>query len=155
MADRLVVMDRGRVRQIGTPEELYERPADIFVASFLGRCNVFRGALEAPGQFRAGGMLLPCGGERPAGGAALVVRPERIDIATDAGCLPGRVTMVTYLGGMTEFHLDTPAGQVLVTKPTPAHGDPLRSLIAGDSVFLDWHNSFGRLLGIEPEGDQP
>ncbi len=155
MADRLVVMDRGRVRQIGSPEELYERPADIFVASFLGRCNILSGVLEAPGSFRAGGLLLPSAGERPRGPAALAVRPERIDIRPDGGCLPGRLTMVTYLGGMTEFHLETPAGPVLVTKPTPAQGDPLRALVAGDTVHLDWHNSFGRLLGIEPEGDLP
>ncbi|WP_083854556.1 ABC transporter ATP-binding protein, partial [Teichococcus cervicalis] len=61
MADRLVVMDRGRVRQVGTAEELYEQPADPFVAGFVGRCNLVEGRLEAPGEFRArGGALLSC-----------------------------------------------------------------------------------------------
>ena len=61
MADRLVVMDRGRVRQIGTAEALYERPADAFVAGFIGRCNLLRGRAGGPGRFRAaGGAALPC-----------------------------------------------------------------------------------------------
>src|SRR6185312_4201560 len=77
MADRLVVMERGRVRQTGTPEELYERPDNLFVAGFLGRCNIFRGVVEAPGAFRAAGQALPCDGGNPARPAALVVRPER------------------------------------------------------------------------------
>jgi putative spermidine/putrescine transport system ATP-binding protein len=150
MADRLVVMDRGRVRQIGTPEALYERPADLFVAGFLGRCNIFRGTVEAPGRFRAGGIALPC--EPGTGKRALVVRPERILIAPD-GTLPGKVAMVTYLGGLTDWHVQTDAGTVLVTRPTPAAGDPLRRLAPGDAVALDWQAEHGLLLDDEQQGD--
>ncbi len=60
MADRLVVMERGRVRQVGTAEDLYERPADPFVAGFVGRCNLIEGAPGGPGTFRTvSGALLP------------------------------------------------------------------------------------------------
>jgi putative spermidine/putrescine transport system ATP-binding protein len=150
MADRLVVMERGRVRQTGTPEELYERPDNLFVAGFLGRCNIFRGAVEAPGRFRAAGQALPCNGGNPAQSAALVVRPERIAITPgEGGGLPGRVEFVTYLGGLTDWHIDTPAGQVLVTRPTPAEGDPLRRLSVGAPVRLDWPAAAGRLLPDE------
>ncbi|MBC7801243.1 MAG: ABC transporter ATP-binding protein, partial [Gemmatimonadaceae bacterium] len=78
MADRLVVMDRGRVRQAGTPEEVYERPADLFVAGFIGRCNSFGGTVEQPGRFRAGCRTLPCDGGVPGQAATLIVRPERV-----------------------------------------------------------------------------
>jgi putative spermidine/putrescine transport system ATP-binding protein len=159
MADRLVVMDRGRVRQTGSPKELYERPSNLFVAGFLGRCNFFRGTSEGPGAFRAGGRVLPATGA----GAVLAVRPERVRIAgpDQAGSLPGRVGMVTYLGGLTDWHVTTDAGEVLVTKPTPAPDDPLRLLAAGDNVMLDWPAEAGRLLPDEetspafPAGTEP
>ncbi len=151
MADRLVVMDHGRVRQIGTPEQVYEYPADLFVAGFLGRCNIFRGAPES-GGFRCGASLLPA---PPGSGGALVVRPERVQLTpgTPGGALTGRVEMVTYLGSGTDWHVETPAGRVLVTHPTPAPDDPLRKLAAGDIVSLDWDAAAARLLADEPTGD--
>jgi len=156
MSDRLVVMDRGRVRQIGSPEALYERPADLFVAGFLGRCNILRGAVEAPGRFRAGGAALACESGVPGVRKALVVRPERVAIGPmggSAGALPGRIAMVTYLGGLTDWHVETDAGVVLVTRPTPQEGDPLRRLAAGDAVTLDWVPAAGLLLDDEQQGD--
>ena len=153
MADRLVVMNHGRVCQIGPPEEVYERPADLFVAGFLGRCNVFHGQVEAPGTLRAGTTALRCDGGTPGQQAAMVVRPERVAIDIAHGRLPGRVAMVTYLGGLTDWHVDTAAGPVLVTRPTPIAGDPLRTLAPGDVVHLDWAGTAGRLLSPEPQGD--
>jgi len=152
MADRLVVMDRGRVCQAGTPEDVYERPADLFVAGFIGRCNAFAGAVEAPGRFRAGAVLLPCAGGAPGQSATLIVRPERVRIGPD-GSLPGRVGLVTYLGSLTEWHIQTDAGPVIATRPTPPAGDPLRRVSAGDTVTMDWPPDAGRLL--PPEGEPP
>ena len=147
MADRLVVMEGGRVRQAGTPEEVYERPANLFVAGFLGRCNAFSGAMEGAG-FRAGAMLLP--GTGAPGAGTLVVRPERVRVG-EAGSLPGRVAAVTYLGGLTEWHVATDAGPVLATAPTPGRDDPLRRVAAGDTVRLDWLPEHGRLLPTDGE----
>ena len=149
MADRLVVMDRGRVRQMGAPEALYERPADLFVAGFLGRCNIFRGQVEAPGVIRSGGVALVCDGGVPGARAALVVRPERVAIGIGGGTLSGKVAMVTYLGGLTDWHVQTDAGAVLVTRPTPGPDDALRRLAPGDVVGLDWAAASGRLLDDE------
>ena len=60
MADRLVVMDAGRVRQIGSPRELYDEPQDAFVADFVGRCNILSGRRENDTHFRTDdGLLLP------------------------------------------------------------------------------------------------
>ncbi|HYZ34376.1 MAG TPA: ABC transporter ATP-binding protein, partial [Crenalkalicoccus sp.] len=83
LADRLVVMDRGRVRQVGRAEEVYERPADAFVAGFLGGCNLLPGAPAGPGRFRlASGAELPCDPAPPPPDATLLaLRPERIALA--------------------------------------------------------------------------
>jgi putative spermidine/putrescine transport system ATP-binding protein len=151
MADRLVVMSGGRVRQTGTPEEVYERPADLFVAGFLGRCNILRGSVERPGVYRAGNVALPCDGGAPGQRPALVVRPERVQMTQQGGALAGRVMMLTYLGGLTDWHVQTDAGDILVTRPTPDDADPLRHIGAGDGVTLDWSPAAGRLLPDEPD----
>src|SRR5581483_7402201 len=96
MADRLVVMSEGSVRQIGTQRDLYERPADRFVADFVGRSTFFEGVLEAPGRFRTDG--------------ALAVRPERVGIAATPwsgldNSLPGTVEFVSYLGALIDIHV--------------------------------------------------
>jgi putative spermidine/putrescine transport system ATP-binding protein len=78
MADRLVVMNDGAVRQVGTQEDLYERPTDRFVAGFVGRSTFIEGQIESPGRFRSeGGLALVCSGA-VAGAATLALRPERI-----------------------------------------------------------------------------
>ena len=152
MADRLVVMEGGRIRQVGTPEAVYERPADLFVAGFLGRINAFPGYMTEHG-FRAGDTLLPSVPGAP-GSATLIVRPERIRLGPE-GPLPARVTLVAYLGGSTEWHLETLAGPVLATGPTPAFDDSLRHVAAGDTVRLTWPPEFGRLLPGAPPHKPP
>ena len=151
MADRLVVMDRGRVRQIGTAEALYERPADAFVAGFIGRCNLLRGRLEAPGLFRAaGGAALPCAPAAPGDAAVLALRPERVSVATAGEGIAGRLTAVTYLGALTEYHLDLGGTKLLAVRATPADGDPRRSLAPGDTVTAHWDPAEARLLPALP-----
>lgn len=153
MADRLVVMDRGRVRQVGTPREVYERPADLFVARFLGACNVIEGSSESPGRFRAAGHLLPCAGA--ASGTSLAVRPERIEIAPQGAGLPGRVAAIVYSGGQTQWVVETDAGTLRAIAPTPRAPDPRAALAEGDPVSLAWPQEAGLLLPLEPTGDDP
>ena len=81
MADRLVVMNEGSVHQVGTQRDLYERPADRFVAGFVGRTTFLAGTVEAPGRFRTDGGLAPRLRRRRAGQATLSLRPERLEIA--------------------------------------------------------------------------
>src|SRR5213075_2492634 len=66
MADRLVVMSNGRVQQVGTQRELYERPANTFVAGFVGRTNFLRGRVDAPGVFLSdSGLAIRCRDDAP------------------------------------------------------------------------------------------
>ena len=86
MADRLVVMSAGEVQQIGTQRDLYERPANTFVAGFVGRTNFLHGRVEAPGLFRTtSGLAIRCQRRRRAGGRVLALRPERLSLFLGAG----------------------------------------------------------------------
>ena len=152
MADRLVVMEKGRVRQVGTAEELYERPADLFVANFIGRVNVLRGTVAAPGSFRAtDGTALPCPrGATPGTAAALCLRPEKLRFgpAGTAG-VPATLARTVYLGGQTEYHFTLAGSPVMALRETPPAGDPLRALAPGEAVSLDWQGEDARLLPAE------
>ena len=78
MADRLVVMSEGRIRQIGTQQDLYERPSDRFVADFVGRSTFIDGRMDGPGRFvSAGGLIVACDRPAPATPRSRL-RPERL-----------------------------------------------------------------------------
>src|SRR6476660_8528912 len=121
MADRLVVMNDGRIRQVGTQQDLYERPTDRFVAGFVGRSTFIEGQIEAPGRFRsAGGLALACNGTL-AGPATLALRPERIAVgmAPQAGIdnsLPGVVEFVSYLGATIDMHVRISAQERVIVQ---------------------------------------
>ena len=147
VADRLVVMAEGRVRQIGTQQDLYERPADRFVASFVGRSTFLEGSVTEPGRFRsAGGLDLACDGSVP-DASALALRPERLVIAPGEGMdnrLPGRVEILLYLGPMIEAHVRlSPADRVVIHLPNRP-GTPTPKV--GDEVQVGWGRDAGMLF---------
>jgi putative spermidine/putrescine transport system ATP-binding protein len=120
MADRLVVMSEGSVRQVGSQRDLYEKPADRFVAGFVGRSTFLDGTVEGPGHFRSdGGLVLGCQGGT-AGRGVLALRPERVEIGPTprAGLdnsLPGTVEFVSYLGALIDIHVRlSPSDRVVV-----------------------------------------
>src|SRR5262247_1208328 len=120
VADRLVVMQDGAVRQVGTQKDLYERPSDRFVAGFVGRSTFIEGEIEAPGRFRsAGGLAIVCK-ETAAGPATLALRPERIVFTLEPqasmdNSLPGVVEFVSYLGATIDMHVRiSPKERVIV-----------------------------------------
>src|SRR6185295_15560074 len=116
------------VRQVGTQEDLYERPTDRFVAGFLGRSTFIEGQIESPGRFRSeGGLAIVCNGATP-GPATLALRPERIQVAMEpqAGMdnsLPGVVEFISYLGATIDMHVRiSPKERVVVQMPNRAGG---------------------------------
>ncbi|MES2126624.1 MAG: ABC transporter ATP-binding protein [Pseudomonadota bacterium] len=98
LATRIVVMRAGQVQQVGTPSDVYERPANQFVAGFLGApaMNFITGALDGQGRFEAGPLALQLA-PRAAQAAVLGVRPEHIAIA-DGAPLAGTVSLVEPMG---------------------------------------------------------
>ena len=110
MSDRLAVMNAGRIVQIGTPRQVYEEPADNYVADFLGAANLMEVEVVSVGALRIGDFALTsrrC--EAPAGTAHAVIRPERVRIETHGSAgenrVPAMVERVVFLGSATEVLL--------------------------------------------------
>jgi spermidine/putrescine transport system ATP-binding protein len=152
MSDRLVVMNAGRIEQLGAPREVYERPRTRFVAGFIGTSNIIAGTVAGIDGTTA---VLDTGpDERVIApdavtlGAAvgkpleLTVRPEKIAIAADrpadGGChLRGRVSEVVYLGTSTQYAVRTAGGSdLLVFVQNASDADDLVS--RGADVWLSW-----------------
>jgi iron(III) transport system ATP-binding protein len=114
VSDRIVVMDDGRIAQIGTPHEVYDRPNSRFVADFIGDANLIEGAV-ANGTFRTADLALPM--EGPDGPALVSVRPERIALEASGAGPAGRIDSTTYLGSRIEYLVATGFGPLLVSVP--------------------------------------
>jgi len=131
MSDRLAVFNRGRIEQVGTPAELYERPATAFVAGFVGTSNLIRGA--------AAEALLGTSG-------LFTVRPEKIRladpgaaVADDEIAADGTIQTVVYLGPDTRYIVALDAGSELVVTQQNLHTSSMEVLAArGRPVRLVW-----------------
>ena len=106
MSDTVVVMDGGRIQQIGTPEDIYNEPKNAFVADFIGESNIIDGIMRADGVVEIFNRKFQCldKGFLPDEPVDVVIRPEDVDIVPeDQGQLKGTVTAVTFKG----VHYDT------------------------------------------------
>lgn len=151
MSDRIAIYNSGRIEQIGSAQDLYEQPASLFVADFVGESNVIQGALDGQGAFKAasGTLRLPPQREacpvEPDGSAAIVLRPERARIAHTSRRLPdgvntaaGTLSELVYLGLARKCIVTTPDGTELVVRSDVKEQfeDELRP---GDPVSVWWH----------------
>ncbi|TNC08336.1 ABC transporter ATP-binding protein [Methylobacterium terricola] len=113
VADRLAVMEKGQVRQVGTPSEIYRRPADRFVASFVGRANFYAGRAERGIFVTASGLRLPVA-DLAEGADTLMIRPEAVGLRpAGADGLAATVETATYLGAGWELELRLAGGERL------------------------------------------
>ena len=116
MSDRIAVMNKGRVEQVGSPTEIYERPRTRFVADFIGEINI----LEDKGAARA-------------------LRPEKIRLVQPDGArLAGSVETANYLGGSTLLRVRAGDGRSLLVRET--HSGERASRAPGDAVGLAWND---------------
>jgi len=128
MADRIVVMHDGRIEQIGTPLELYDRPCNLFVAEFIGSpaMNVIDGVLRRSGDVACveadGGVRWPLARGPGAEGQAVSygIRPEHLTLADDGDGVPGEVVVVEPTGAETELLIQVGAAQIVLR----THGRP-------------------------------
>ncbi len=125
-ADRMAVLDGGRVLQVGPPAELYDRPANRFVAGFLGTANLIEGEV-ADGAFRIGTATLPLAAPSRPGRATLALRPQGIRLLREGGgALQARVRRAEFLGGHVRYTLELAGGLSLVAEEAHLRGrDPL------------------------------
>jgi len=150
MSDRVAIMNRGRIVQVGTPSELYEQPASVFAADFLGKSNFLTAQVAAVEVDRlivdiAGQRLChrgPTPSVKPGASITFALRPEKIEVSRNAAQpangngLPGRIKGMTYFGPVLELHVDAgPAGELTVHVPAWRHELQYR---AGEPVWLTW-----------------
>ena len=125
-ADRIVVMNQGRIEQIGTPEEIYEQPRSEFVARFIGGTNIFHGRKLGDDRVDVGDAVLRCGQGTPAAGerTALSIRLHHVRLSNAApaeseNVLRGRIARMSFLGAVRDYLVELPGGEQLraVTGP--------------------------------------
>ncbi len=148
VSDKIVVMRAAEIAQAGTPEDLYEHPDNVFVATFMGEANHVRGTLGnvngEKGTLTLGTVPLPLPHRGlPAGEVDVVIRPESIlvgDPAPKTPHLAGTITTATYMGSHTEYHVETPIGRLFAISPDPRAirpiGSPAAVTFADHGVFI-------------------
>ena len=136
MSDRVGVMSAGKLQQVGSPRDIYTRPVNRFVASFIGETN-FLPAIRAAEGYRLGcGSVLAVAGAK-ADKATLAIRPEQVRLtpAGDAGAIPATITNLVYFGTDTHCYLALADGAEVVARlQSPATGEA--GLARGQEVGL-------------------
>ena len=165
MSDVIVVMRDGRVQQQGSPEALYERPVNRFVAGFIGQSNTIAGRLsgldldggmasiETPTGLVLNGRITDHGARPSIGDEAIVaIRPERLEIAPGtpsptAGwtSVAGRIHQETYLGDQTEYRLATDLGQLVARRAHHGHAETT-TVRSGESISVRWPDDANLVL---------
>ncbi len=117
-SDRMAVLDKGVIQQIGTPQQLYDQPANAFVAGFLGTANILKGAMQGPDFVTAAGQRLPVAA--PLGDAnRIVLRPQNIRISGSGGEIAGRVAHREFLGSQIRY----------LSRPRTARSSSIRCIL--------------------------
>jgi spermidine/putrescine transport system ATP-binding protein len=141
MSDRIAVMSAGNILQVGSPEDIYDRPAVRFVADFIGETNFLAGVVESSAGVSAR-VRLSAGatveasvaeGFDPSGEVTVMVRPEHARFAADGGELRGRLVDVVYFGTDTHYHVQLRNGESFILRqqntrdqrPAMREGDPV------------------------------
>ena len=153
MADRIAVLDTGRVVQIGSPRDLYEFPQSRFVAGFIGKMNFFAGRLTPRGVAFGDDVLagaLPAG---VSGNAVAAVRPERLHLAAarpdnDLNAVPGRIVDIAYHGQDVNLHLDVAGVAERVLVRLPAGEAERGDWRAGRQAWCCWAPDHTRILAM-------
>jgi len=148
MSDRIAVMSEGVVEQIGTPEEIYHRPASLFVAGFIGSANLLPGTVSGHDgddtvvELECGVTVRAAGVHPPGRGApaSIMIRPERLQVTTtdggDGRSLEGTVRDVIFQGAAVRIQLVLADGTEVVTLVDP--DDDLPFLRPGSPVHVSW-----------------
>jgi ABC-type Fe3+/spermidine/putrescine transport system ATPase subunit len=155
LADRIAVMEAGRIGQIGTPRELYEKPATDHVLRFLGTTNAIKTEVfsrDGEMHLRARGIVFKSLGEHPppGGGEAIVyLRTEDIDLSTQPTrvhpATPASVVLVTFLGAQERVVVTVDGQELLVERPAMDGGG---TLSPNQEVFLDFQPSRCRIAAV-------
>ena len=171
MSDRVVVMNRGKIQQIGTPQDIYNEPENAFVADFIGESNILDGVMRGDFSAEFSGHLFECldKGFNVNENVDVVVRPEDVDIVSaDKGMLRGTVTSVDFLGVHYEIIVDIGGFKWMIQTTDECFvGDNVGLYIEPDAIHIMKKSEYSGLYGdystyseemehlsdIEPEDD--
>jgi putrescine transport system ATP-binding protein len=160
VAHRIAVMDRGRIAQIATPQQLYEEPASRWVAGFIGDVNMLDGvvlaadadgvAIEGAGgrRYRVAATALLTSGQQ----VALALRPEKLRVAAEKpegvgeNCVTGQVGDIAYLGDISLYRVRLDDGGVMTVSRANASRRADRAIGWDDRVWITWTADAGVLL---------
>ena len=145
LANRIAVMKDGRIEQLGTPEEIYFKPATHFIAGFIGEANLLKGRRSA-GRIEAA-CGLTCRAEGPDGAVALVVRPENVRRLANAQRaeieIAGTIEEIVFLGAHVRYVLSLPGGEKLRVQDA---AEQARAAI-GETMRVGWNAAAQRVIG--------
>ncbi len=147
LSDRIAIMESGRLVQAGAPREVYERPANAFVARFLGESNLLDGTADGTVLRTPDGAALRAANAAH-GPALLFVRPEKLLLnaapGDDCNSLPGHVVRASFLGNLIRTELDLGGGRRMVVDA--ANGAGAQPLAVGAAATVTWPVADSRLL---------
>jgi spermidine/putrescine transport system ATP-binding protein len=157
MSDRIAVMDHGHVLQVGTPAEIYENPANRFVADFIGETNFLEGQIRerrgSLAQVEVEGLAIwaPAGHEVPSAGSATVaVRPEKILLGRQPvaarNAFEGVVDRATYVGKDSDYRVRLKPRAVVRVRVQNQVAGAGGGFAVGDHVWVSWPEGAGRVL---------
>jgi len=118
LSDRVALMKDGNIVQVGSAEDLYERPATRFAAEFIGESNVIDGRVEGGRFIGDGGLHLRCPSDAPRSATLMVVRPEKFALVSEGspGAISGRVVGLVYAGDVTRYLVELASGHRVIVK---------------------------------------
>lgn len=162
MSDRVVVMDKGKIQQIGTPEDIYNEPVNAFVADFIGESNIVDAVMIKDYYVRISGVVFDCldKGFEPNEKVEAVIRPEDIKIHElgTKDTLPGKVTDIVFKGTFFETFVDV-GGFIWLVQTTEYHkvGETIGMYIDADSIHVmkrsEYSGEFGDYSCFSDEFD--
>ena len=161
MSDTVVVMNEGKIQQIGSPIDIYNEPENAFVADFIGESNILDGVMKADYRASFSGKTFDCldSGFAPNEPVDIVVRPEDVDIvAPEKGMLQGIVTSVTFLGVHFEIIVDIGGFKWMIQTTDEHHeGDTVGLFIEPDAIHVmkksKYSGQFGDYSSFSDEMD--
>jgi putative spermidine/putrescine transport system ATP-binding protein len=155
MSDRIAVMTNGGIAQLGSPEDVYERPISEFASKFLGYTNALSGKIvsregsEAVIKVGPATIRSPLDTTHTGTDIKVFVRPERLQLSSvDAAQLPARIRTRLFLGGSWTYELETEAGDLRVTVPNTGTAQPNE----GEAIGITWRPGDLRLITERANG---
>ena len=151
MSDRVVVMNKGKIQQIGTPQDIYNEPQNAFVADFIGESNILDGTMRGDFVAEFSGNVFDCldKGFNKNENVDVVVRPEDVDIVpADKGMLKGVVTSVDFLGVHYEIIVDIGGFKWMIQTTDECFvGDNVGLYIEPDAIHIMKKSEYSGLYG--------